>query len=420
MRKNYNQYIKEGPKASIYSQVSSFLKKQKVEKPKPMKNKILEELNESEENRPFMRVLNELENKMDILETKKFTDSHKNSFDNKMSIEIKEKMNTQKKIHDFDNFHNFDNKNVKNFDNKNVKKIEDFDKNMKNMKNMQNINFHNSENFTGNSKILDEISLLIQENTRLKEKIFSTENFQTFAIKISSEINSLNNSQLLNSQKEKIEQTNFLISNLKNEISANFLNQKEILNAFKNFLTNFLENKINETEKFEKSLQKEKDEKKFLNSKIEKLQGEIENYASKNKFLDLENQKNAIELKIMRNEHENLNLLLKKLPVLNLHEREIKENIKKWFNENEKTKFIEKFSKEIKRKVDSCEEIIFGIDKLCNQIMREKNHAKNLNETIEIQKNEIKNLKVFYERKIQKMENQNESNVWSAFELSDL
>lgn len=408
MKRDLNTYIKtiSPKKNNIYQQVTSLLKNSKpLIKPLKIKNKLLTELGESDDGRPYIRVLKELDKNNQI------------DLNKKEDKEIKR----LKGIIKTDN-----NEDYLNIINKREYNIEDIkeERISENPLHSYNKSYNKSKEVikpnnmtTMSSNIFSQITNLITENSNLRNQIKIIKPIENEIKNITKEI------KQQNTNKELIKQTNYLnelqisIKNIESSTKTDLINLKNLIEALKIF--------------FKESIEiKEIKENNYLKNINETLKLENQTLKNENRLFNLNFDNKKIELKILKSENDNLNILIKKLPILNLYEFQIKENIEKWFKSNQKSDLINKLQNKI-----------LGVSKLCinaldilklieNNIKEATIHFEETiklkeetinNQQIELKhKQEIKNLKLFYEQKIQKMEKNGEEGIWSAFELSDL
>lgn len=412
MKRDLNTYIKtiSPKKNNIYQQVTSLLKNSKpLIKPLKIKNKLLTELGESDDGRPYIRVLKELDKNNQI------------DLNKKEDKEIK-RLKGIIKTDNNEDYLNIINKREYNIEDIKEERIsEDINENPLHS---YNKSYNKSKEVikpnnmtTMSSNIFSQITNLITENSNLRNQIKIIKPIENEIKNITKEI------KQQNTNKELIKQTNYLnelqisIKNIESSTKTDLINLKNLIEALKIF--------------FKESIEiKEIKENNYLKNINETLKLENQTLKNENRLFNLNFDNKKIELKILKSENDNLNILIKKLPILNLYEFQIKENIEKWFKSNQKSDLINKLQNKI-----------LGVSKLCinaldilklieNNIKEATIHFEETiklkeetinNQQIELKhKQEIKNLKLFYEQKIQKMEKNGEEGIWSAFELSDL
>lgn len=416
MKRDLNTYIKtiSPKKNNIYQQVTSLLKNSKpLIKPLKIKNKLLTELGESDDGRPYIRVLKELDknnqidlNKKEDKEIKRLKGIIKtDNNEDYLNIINKREYNIEYNIEDI--------KEERISEDINENPLHSYNKSYNKSKEVIKPN----NMTTMSSNIFSQITNLITENSNLRNQIKIIKPIENEIKNITKEI------KQQNTNKELIKQTNYLnelqisIKNIESSTKTDLINLKNLIEALKIF--------------FKESIEiKEIKENNYLKNINETLKIENQTLKNENRLFNLNFDNKKIELKILKSENDNLNILIKKLPILNLYEFQIKENIEKWFKSNQKSDLINKLQNKI-----------LGVSKLCinaldilklieNNIKEATIHFEETiklkeetinNKQIELKhKQEIKNLKLFYEQKIQKMEKNGEEGIWSAFELSDL
>ncbi|KAF7693667.1 hypothetical protein CDIK_2200 [Cucumispora dikerogammari] len=280
-----------------------------------------------------------------------------------------------------------------------------------------NVNYNTQKD---NLNMCSQLAEIINENSVLKSQLRTTIPIENHFKNIIKEMRSLNTTGELTKLSNFLNELLLNHQNVETSRKENFANLKVLIEALKTFFVESIEMKFDATKSLKEEIETLKTENNYLKETEKILKTENEALINENRISALNFEGKVIEVKILKSENDNLNLLIEKLPILNLYEYQIKENIEKWFVSNQKSNLIRAYEKRIFSATEELENALGILENLFISLEKQKGVNQALCQSLGSQKSEIRNLQVFYENKIHNLEKNRDEGIWSAFDLSDL